>query len=220
MKRSNSSSAWQDITDKVVTVAADGQLGKIIIRDLSSFSDFAIGSTETLLPLSWVEFNAEQDNGNVKLDWKTANEQNTKDFVVQHSNSGADWYDVGTVNAAGNSTTVLSYRFVHESPVAGMNYYRLMQRDQDGKFSYSAVKKVSFAGNTQRLIILGNPVTNGLLRISISERMKISIKALDGRTLLQRDLNAGRHQIEVSQLPPGTYIIHSGTEAQRFLIKK
>lgn len=220
LKRSNSSSPWQDITNKVVTVAADGQLGKIIIRDLSSFSDFAIGSMETILPLNWVEFNAEQDGSNVKLDWKTANEQNTKDFVVQHSNSGADWYDVGTVSAAGNSTTVLSYRFVHDSPVSGMNFYRLKQRDLDGKFSYSAVKKVSFAGNSQRLVILGNPVSNGLLRISISERMKVSIKSLDGRALLSRDLNGGRHQIEVGQLLPGTYIIQAGQEAQRFVIKK
>lgn len=220
LKRPNSSSAWQNVTDKLITYSADGQLGKIILRDLSSFSDFAVGSPDILLPLTWVEFNASQDGTSVKLDWKTVNEQNTQDFLVQHSNSGLDWYDIGTLAAAGNSTEQRSYNFVHDSPVAGMNYYRLMQRDLDGRYSYSPIRKVSFVGNVSRMTILGNPVMNGLLRVSVSERMKVSINGLDGRTYLTRDLSAGRHQIEVGQLPPGTYIIHSGQEALRFVIKK
>ena len=101
-----------------------------------------------------------------------------------------------------------------------MNYYRLMQRDRDGRYSYSPIRKVSFVGNVTKMAILGNPVMNGLLRVSVSERMKVSINGLDGRTYLTRDLSAGRHQIEVGQLPPGTYIIHSGQEALRFVIKK
>ena len=49
LKRSNSSSDWNDITANVIDRKTDGLTGKLTITGLSSFSDFAIAST--LIPL-------------------------------------------------------------------------------------------------------------------------------------------------------------------------
>jgi hypothetical protein len=39
------------------------------------------------------------------LQWETAQESNSSHFTVEHSVNGTDWTAVGTVKAAGNSST-------------------------------------------------------------------------------------------------------------------
>lgn len=219
IKRSAPGAAWEEITSKVINRNTDGLLGKLTITNLSSFSDFAIGSTEILLPVTWLDFTARAEATTVVLNWSTAAELNAKDFIVQHSNTGIDWYDAGTVVAAGNSTTIQQYQFTHTEPLSGANYYRLKQRDNDSRVSYSVVKKVNFAGTTNRVLILGNPVMNGMLRVSLSESSQLSVKSLDGRTIVTKSFTAGRHQIELGHQPPGTYLLVAGSEVIKFLIK-
>jgi|GEM_PF-3527068 len=220
LKRSNSSAAWEEITSKVISRKTDGLLGKLVITGLNSFSDFAIGSTESTLPVTWLDFTAKLQSGVVALEWKTASEQNTRDFVIQHSANGIDWTEAGTVAAAGNSTTVRSYRFVHNSPVAGANYYRLLQRDLDGNYSYSAVKMLNLSGNGARPVILGNPVENGTLELNIPENAHVSLRSMDGRTLYSKPLVKGKHQINVQHLSTGTYVLQVNQEVMKVMIKK
>jgi hypothetical protein len=219
LKRSGSGSVWEDVSSKVISRNADGLLGKLIITDLSSFSDFAIGSTEILLPVTWVDFTAQMEGNAVRLNWATAAELNAKDFVVQHSQTGIDWYDIGEVAAVGNSNSEQHYTFLHTVPASGNNFYRLKQRDLDGRFSYSVVRKLVFTGSTNRILILGNPVVNGNLRISLSEATKLSVRTMDGRVLLTRNLTAGRHTLELGHQAPGTYLLVAEQEVIRFLVK-
>ena len=218
LKRSNSSSNWVEITDKVVDRKADGLVGKLVITGLSSFSDFAIGSTSIPLPLTWVDFSAKLQGSAVALDWKTANEARTKDFVVQHSSNGTVWTEVGTVAAAGNSDGLRTYRFTHSKPVNGANYYRLLQRDIDNNFKYSNVQIVRFAGKSERLLILGNPVVNGLLEVNVKEKTTMLLKSMEGRVLLVRQLGPGRNQVNVANLSAGTYILVTDKEVVKLVI--
>ncbi|MCR6720087.1 MAG: hypothetical protein NVV59_07235 [Chitinophagaceae bacterium] len=166
-----------------------------------------------------MDFTARAEAESVVLNWSTAAELNAKDFVVQHSNAGLDWYDIATVAATGNSNTVQQYHFTHNEPVSGTNYYRLKQRDLDNHVSYSAIKKVSFTSAARRIVILGNPVMNNILRVSLSESAILSVKSLDGRTIVTKNLTAGRHQIDLGNQPPGTYLLVSGTEVIKFLVR-
>ena len=218
LKRSNSSSNWVEITDKVVDRKADGLVGKLVITGLSSFSDFAIGSTSIPLPLTWVDFSARIQAGAVALEWKTANEERTKDFVVQHSSNGTVWTEVGTVAAAGNSDGLRTYRFTHSKPVNGANYYRLLQRDIDNNSKYSNVQIVRFAGKSERLLILGNPVVNGLLEVNVKEKTTMLLKSMEGRVLLVRQLGPGRNQVNVANLSAGTYILVTDKEVVKLVI--
>ena len=74
-------------------------------------------------------------------------------------------------------------------------------------------------GSTNRILILGNPVVNGNLRISLSEATKLSVRTMDGRVLLTRNLTAGRHTLELGHQAPGTYLLVAEQEVIRFLVK-
>jgi hypothetical protein len=218
LKRSNASSNWEDITAKVIDRKTDGLTGKLTISNLNTFSQFAIGSTEALLPLTWMDFSARIEGEAVALEWKTASEQNTKDFVVQHSTNGLDWKSTGTVPAAGNSTSMRKYRFVHQSPVSGTNYYRLLQRDIDNNYQYSNVQTVRFSSNTERMLILGNPVVNGILEVSVHEKTNISLKSMNGTVLLRQQLAPGKNQIDIHHLAAGTYILIADQELAKLVV--
>lgn len=217
-KRSNASSNWEEITSKVIDRKTDGLSGKLTISGLSTFSQFAIGSVEVVLPLTWMDFSARVDGDAVALEWKTANEQNTKDFVVQHSTNGLDWKNAGTVATAGNSSNLRQYRFLHKSPVTGTNYYRLLQRDVDGGYQYSHVQTVRFASSSERLLILGNPVVNGILEVNVRQKTNISMKSMSGTVLLRKQLLPGKNQIDIHQLAAGTYILISDQEVVKLVV--
>ena len=219
LKRSNSSSDWKEITANVIDRKTDGLTGKLTIIGLSSFSDFAIGSTLITLPVAWVDFSAQLQGSSVLLQWKTGSEQNTKDFIVEYSTNGTDWKQIGTVAAAGNSSATLTYSFVHSSPASGINYYRIMQRDIDGNYSYSPVRTITISSYTSSLAILGNPVTNGMLELNAGEKMIVSVKSIDGKTLLIKQLVPGRNQVNVQYLAAGTYLLVGDKQVLKFVIR-
>ena len=219
LKRSNSGSDWDEITSNVVSRKTDGIVGKLVVQGLSSFSEFAIGAIETTLPLTWLDFSARIEGTAVALEWKAAAEVHTKDFIVQHSSNGINWSEVGIVPAAGNSTTIRTYKFVHTAPVSGVNYYRVKQRDTDGNYSFSSIKALRFGGKPDRLIILGNPVVNGVLQLNVREARTIAIKSIDGRLLFAGQLTPGNQQINIQHLAAGTYLLVSNHEILRFVKK-
>ena len=216
VKRPNSSSPWVEVTDKIIDRRADGLYGKLVLSGLSSFSDFAIASSG-ILPMSLLEFSAKAQGSAVSLLWKTAGEVNTKDFIVQHSKNGTDWNVTGNVAARGNTSGEHTYSFVHAAPVDGLNYYRLLQRDVDGKDRLSSIKTVRLARSADRIEILGNPVVNGVLEVRVEANAGVTLKNMEGRTFLTRRLEPGKHRIDVQYLAPGMYLLVSGKEVHRFV---
>jgi hypothetical protein len=68
------------------------------------------------------------------LKWATASEQNSSHFIVEKSTDGENWREIANKPSAGNSTEKLYYSFSDDINYLGLNYYRLVQYDIDGKF--------------------------------------------------------------------------------------
>jgi hypothetical protein len=116
-------------------------LGGIVSSDnvessqaVSSFSPFTISSSPTFapLPVELLSLDAKCAGESVIVSWKTASEHNSLNFVVERSENGSTWNEVQTMGAAGNSNTVLEYAVEDAGAARGLNYYRLIQTDQDG----------------------------------------------------------------------------------------
>ena len=101
---------------------------------ITSFSPFTISSTNLFapLPVELLSFDAQCADQDIIVRWTTASEHNTLNFIVQRSEEGTMWNDVQTVEAAGNSNTVLNYAIQDMGAARGTKYYRLVQTDQDG----------------------------------------------------------------------------------------
>lgn len=160
----------------------------------------------TLLPVTWLSFTAQNQVNAVLLNWQTATEQNTLHFVVQHSIDGINWTNIGTIAAAGNSSTVSSYNFKHKSPENGNNYYRLIEKNIEGKSGYSNLVKCVFMQAGSGLRIYPNLVVDGKLSIEFNNKMagsySITILSTSGSLIYQNNVkHNGLNTTYTLQLP-------------------
>ena len=113
------------------------------------------------VPVTLMDFNGKLSNNDVMLYWKTASEQNSKTFDVERSYTGNDFKPIGSAKAAGFSNSIKNYQYTDPDISQEINYYRLKQIDDDGKFVYSkiiVVKNPMLVKN--RFRILGNPIND------------------------------------------------------------
>jgi len=160
------------------------------------------------LPVVWGEFNALAKNNNrVNLNWSTLQENNVSHYTVEYSANGRDYTSIGTVAAAGNTTNVTNYSFVHNTPdVQKTNYYRIRQSDLDGKTAYSVIRPVRFSkGTVAPILVTPNPVRDRLQLSVQAENIRMMLVDLSGRTLKNMNLQPGNHELSVAELAPGMY---------------
>ncbi len=108
---------------------------------------FGVTNDQSPLPVTLLAFNGEMnDEGNIELNWETADEENNDFFQVQRSSTGlGDWEPLGFVAGNGNSDHIIRYSFIDDnvSKDEGFLYYRLKQVDFNGAFEYSPVISVA-----------------------------------------------------------------------------
>jgi hypothetical protein len=91
------------------------------------------------LPVELISFSGKKEDGDVYLNWQTASEINSDFYDVLRSSDGEHFESLGRLDAAHNSTKIMSYNFIDPAPKAGVNYYRLTEYDFDGKHQDSKV---------------------------------------------------------------------------------
>ena len=172
------------------------------------------------LPVTWQSFTATKKPTTVELNWSTASEQNTKDFEVQYSTNTQDWSVLGTVAAAGNSSTTKEYNFTHNSPLKRSiyNFYRIKQNDLDGKFSYSKIVSIVYNEPGPEVQVYPNPVKD-VITIYLAESQQLRLVNMAGATVWQGFKTAGRSQLSVSHLPKGVYMLLTVKGPQQILIQ-
>lgn len=172
-----------------------------------------------VVPVTWLGFSAEkQNNSTVLLNWSTATEANTKEYVIQRSNNNSDWTAIGTIAAAGNSSTKRDYNFTDNNPLSSVAYYRLLQRDLNGKTAFSKI--LLFRPDEGSLLKLyPNPVINGTATISLQSAGTVRIFNSTGIMVMQKDYKAGAHILNLSQLPKGVYYIKTAGDGSSFAIQ-
>jgi hypothetical protein len=88
-------------------------------------------------------FHARSEGENVKLEWKTGEESNLKNFVIERKTQQSSYVDLSTITPKGNNSF---YSYIDESVYKSSSYvftYRLRIVDQDQKISYSSEVSVS-----------------------------------------------------------------------------
>jgi len=169
-------------------------------------------NTQILLPLKLLSFSANGLGKVNQLNWQTATEINTLKFNVEKSVNAHDFSLIGTVTAAGNSTTAKSYSFTDTKPLYGVNYYRLQMVDKDGKYTYSDIKSVSNKSvdfKAQLYPSLVNNMVSILLNNSETQKTRVQIVNGGGKIVLAQNFIAEKgttiKDVDVAHLAAGMY---------------
>lgn len=200
----------------------------------------SVGNTETLrpnaiqstllggaLPVTWLYFNGKTINKNNVLEWATASEQNTKEFIIERSFNAVNFSKIGTVKAAGNTATNSNYNYT-DYDIDRLNqpvmYYRLRQMDLDGRFSYSNIIRLTYnATEKTKTLVYPNP-TNGLLTIVVADHKLIGTLARvydeSGKLLQSVKITATAQTINLTSYLGGIYFIVLENKESLKIIKK
>ena len=170
------------------------------------------------LPVTLLNFTGSAHNGNVMLKWQTAQEANSQTFLVEQSLNGVDFVAIGSVEAAGNSNAVRSYKF-DVLAATGLAYYRLKMVDLDGSSEYSGIIAVKQPNEASGIKIYPQPAQAGQelsveLPHEVATALNVEIVSLQGKVLQSRQVDApsARLQVKLPTLTPGVYFLQiSGT---------
>lgn len=217
----------------------NGEMQELVETDNNIYA--SIGQTDigrelwainytSILPLELLEFKGKFVKDVALLNWKTSNEINTEEFVVERSTNGSsDFTALGSVKAT-NTPGIHNYEFSDASILAlnrDIVYYRLKQRDADGRYTYSKVVSISIKSGTD-VTLYPNPASNEInLTIGAQRKEKLAYEVFDnaGRIIMRETTQvlAGTNRLamNVNKLPAGVYYIkinsNSITERLQFV---
>ena len=160
-------------------------------------------------PIQLLSFEGRGMDEGVILYWSTSTEWQADSYVVERSNDGTDWEVVGSLEAAGNHIGPRRYVFVDDTPYAGMNFYRLIQRDYLGEATVSDYVDVEYRGDYDAAVFPNPARSGGPLNLRFygfeNQELQAEVIDMDGRRLLREsyDLTEGPNQLDM-RLPDVT----------------
>ncbi|TZF84592.1 T9SS type A sorting domain-containing protein [Pedobacter sp. BS3] len=127
-----------------------------------------------------------------QLSWETMSEQNNHHFEILRASANQDFTKIKTVIGHGTSNSRNTYSITDFYPLAGTNYYKLVQVDDNG--SATAAKDIvalTFGEQPGRLKVYApdNSQIDILYHAQTTEKATIQLTDISGRKLYLREVN-------------------------------
>ncbi|MCF0070239.1 Ig-like domain-containing protein [Dyadobacter sp. CY261] len=180
----------------------------VIVATLGNCTDTLMAFRDCSLPVTLVDFIGSKTENTISLNWRTTEETNSDRFEIQRSTNGKNWAAIGTEKSHGESSSLISYKFVDQQPAQGNNYYRLKMVDLDKTFAYSKIIKISFNDLVLKSEFYPNPVSDVLYLKSTdwNQVKSVEMHNMIGATVYKSGETVSK-TIDVKNLAVGMYIL-------------
>lgn len=143
------------------------------------------------LPVEMLHCKVRPSGDHMILSWQTATESNSRAFLVERSNDALQWTQIASIPAAGNSIERQTYSYTDLQPLAGINYYRLVQQDaNDRRHYFEPVYANSSGRSTFSSVLFPVPSNDRYVTLEVSGNTLNDLR-IDVRNLLGEPVNAG-----------------------------
>jgi predicted extracellular nuclease len=167
---------------------------------------------DVTLPVTITKFSVTKENTTSKISWTTAQEINSREFIVERSTDGGrNWLPIATVAANGNSNSPIHYSIIDATPFKGNNLYRLKSVDIDNKFGYSAIRSVNFESK-YTFRVYPNPAKE-VLQITTDDAGGfngiIQVLNTQGQLMINKSINSNNQllSVNIESLSSGMYVL-------------
>ena len=181
MQRWNGSSAWDSSVPTGQTFSNTTPVRTVTVPGLTQFSWWSGGNASGApLPVDLLYFKGHALNNHCMLEWATSQEVNCDVFTLERSKDGLHYELIKTIEGSGSTLQKVTYLCTDSVPAEGLNYYRLKQKDFDGKWNHLSTTLIHFTPDF-KFILYPNP-SNGKepeIRIDIRNDEAILIEICD-----------------------------------------
>ncbi len=182
---------------------------------LTAFSPFTFGfSPGGILPVTLINFQGTRVNNAIELLWISSNEVSLSVYELERSADGRSFYTIGLVTAS-NDVSIKTYNWLDNTPLAGVNFYRLKMIDYNGAFKYSIIVKIDRnAGKS--ISVYPNPVTGQKIQLQMYGQGKgeyiINLFKINGEKVMSNRMSHSGNDVVRSidltkNLPAGIYYL-------------
>lgn len=119
-----------------------------------------------VLPLTFSNVKAFEQDENIRVEWKAENEVNIKEYEIEKSADGQQFVKVKTVIAEGNNNS--AYKWIDEEAFEGNNYYRIKSIAVNGEMQYTSIVKVNIVKIKEEIILSSNIITNKIIILQMN----------------------------------------------------
>lgn len=186
-----------------------------------TLSNYTSNNPIISLPVTWAGFTAKAQQSDIRLNWSTAQEDMTRDFVVQYTQQpslATGWKSLYTLAAAGNSNTQQQYSYIHQKPGSGVHYYRILQRDIDGRETYSTIQSVRLDEQAAGFRVLANPARQ-FIQLQVNKEGVVILTNSSGQIIHRQRVQPGTVTLTTASLTPGTYILRLGEKTEKVVVQ-
>jgi photosystem II stability/assembly factor-like uncharacterized protein len=206
---------YRTVDDGVSWTDMGKPIGTVVLNDVfvvSSSLAFAVGNGGVLLkytpslPLATVDFKARQYGPLAELTWKSLSDPSSSRFSVESSEDGLSWRTIGEVNGQDVDKVQGTYHLTDPHPKIGLNYYRLLGQEVDGKYNELGMQSLLFTAESGKWSISPNPVftttvVNGLVD---SDELKVfDLLGVEHTAKMKRTGTS----VSLDGLSPGVYVL-------------
>ncbi len=115
-----------------------------------------------------------------------------------------------------------NYTWYDRKPLNGINYYRLIQKDIDGKTEELGIKQLNFDLDEDQVLLYPNPVsTQANIQFVANTYQSISLTEISGKVLQRLSLNKTETEkaIMINHLPNGIYLLKLTGQGKNTILK-
>ncbi len=204
----------EELITPTAWAAVDG--GYYVEIQVSKFSNFYIEAVNGALPVTWLGVQAQWINSDeAKVSWQIAQQLNVKGYTVQRSDDAINFTDACTVEASSATDYYCNLPANNQTK----NYYRIAEKDIDGKIGYSKIVLLQARENTV-LTTYPNPAKNQLNFSGLPVgNYTIEISTANGKLVKKQNASAGQTRIDISELNAGVYLLTIKSSGKRQTVK-
>ena len=163
-----------------------------------------------------MDLSGESESGYNTLKWTSSSEFNVDKYIVERSENGSEYSEIGNIEAQGLSLEALNYQFEDLQPLTGMAYYRikLVRNNGSNLTSNTLAIERQFMNDLELVKAFPNPADDNLNVVLSSKaestyQLTLSTlngqKVFDGYQSVQKGLTY--NSIDISGFQNGFYFL-------------
>lgn len=196
--------------------------GATLLSKSKTISNFG----PVILPVNFLSFEAKKQDQTASLHWKVNEEVNVSKYVIERSADGSTFTSIGEIagSLSASGPVEKDYFFTDAQTLEGNNFYRITERDIDGKPTVSPTKLLNF--NSRGLVVRLSPVPayDHMVRLEVQTGTETPISAslinTVGQTIKVFTVKQGINQLDLTNFSRGIYFLKVQTGRDNAGVKK